>query len=149
MLQGKRQVVKGIRSRLRSCLGIRSGLACVCMTLMAPVAGIAQSQSTNATKDTNKVTLPVTADNAQSVTAPAGNPAMKSALKNLSPAAAALQKQLADDSRELLALAVSLKTEVDKTNQNMLSVAVIRKAEEIEKLAHNVKDKMKHEDGGI
>jgi len=32
---------------------------------------------------------------------------------------------------------------VDKANENTLSVDVIRKAEEIEKLAHSVKEKMK------
>jgi len=32
---------------------------------------------------------------------------------------------------------------VDKTNENTLSVEVIKKAEEIEKLAHSVKEKMK------
>jgi hypothetical protein len=32
---------------------------------------------------------------------------------------------------------------VDRTNENMLSVEVLKKAEEIEKLAHSVKDKMK------
>jgi hypothetical protein len=32
---------------------------------------------------------------------------------------------------------------VDKTNENVLSLEVLKKAEEIEKLAHSVKDKMK------
>jgi len=32
---------------------------------------------------------------------------------------------------------------VDKTNEGTLSVDVVKKAEEIEKLAHSVKDKMK------
>ena len=36
-----------------------------------------------------------------------------------------------------------MKEYVDKTNENMLSMDVIKKAEEIEKLAHSVKDKMK------
>jgi hypothetical protein len=58
------------------------------------------------------------------------------------------QKQISDDSAKLLALAVALKTEVDKTNKDMLSVTVIRKADEIEKLAHNVRDKMKATVGG-
>lgn len=47
------------------------------------------------------------------------------------------------DSDKLLALATELKDYVDKTNEHVLSVEVIRKAEEIEKLAHNVKEKMK------
>lgn len=58
------------------------------------------------------------------------------------------KKQLADDSAKLLTLAIALKAEVDKTNKDMLSINVIRKADEIEKLAHNVKEKMKLTVGG-
>ena len=61
---------------------------------------------------------------------------------------AARQKQLADDSAKLLELAVALKAEVDKTNKDTLSLSVIRKADAIEKLAHNVKEKMKLTIGG-
>jgi len=53
------------------------------------------------------------------------------------------RKQLADDSARLLNLAVGLKAEVDKTNKDMLSLNVIRKADEIEKLAHSVREKLK------
>jgi hypothetical protein len=53
------------------------------------------------------------------------------------------QKQLVDDTQRLLALANELKADVDKSTKDTLSLEVIRKADEIEKLAHNVKDKMK------
>src|SRR5579863_10187023 len=53
------------------------------------------------------------------------------------------KKQIADDSAKLLKLATDLKAEVDKTSKDTLSLGVIRKAEEIEKLAHSVKEKMK------
>jgi hypothetical protein len=53
------------------------------------------------------------------------------------------KKQIAEDSAKLLKLATDLKAEVDKTNKDTLSLAVIRKADEIERLAHNVKEKMK------
>jgi hypothetical protein len=53
------------------------------------------------------------------------------------------RKQIADDSARLVKLATELKTEVDKTTKDTLSLGVIRKADEIEKLAHNVKEKMK------
>jgi hypothetical protein len=43
----------------------------------------------------------------------------------------------------LLQLSTELKQYVDKTNENVLSFEVIKKAEEIEKLARSVKDKMK------
>jgi hypothetical protein len=47
------------------------------------------------------------------------------------------------DTDQLLKLATQLKEYVDKSNENVLSLDVIKKAEEIEKLAHSVKDKMK------
>ena len=53
------------------------------------------------------------------------------------------QAALKADTDRLLKLAVELKDSVDKSNENLLSVDVLKKAEEIEKLAHSVKDKMK------
>ncbi len=53
------------------------------------------------------------------------------------------KRQITDDSARLLKLASDLKTEVDKTSKDTLSLGVIRKADEIERLAHNVKEKMK------
>jgi hypothetical protein len=50
---------------------------------------------------------------------------------------------LKSDTDKLLKLAVELKDSVDKSNENVLSLDVVKKAEEIEKLAHSVKDKMK------
>jgi hypothetical protein len=53
------------------------------------------------------------------------------------------QKQLVKDTDKLLVLATQLKQDVDKTNKDVLSVDVIKKADEIEKLAHSVKERMK------
>ncbi len=53
------------------------------------------------------------------------------------------QKQLVKDTDKLLSLATDLKSEVDKTNKDVLSVEVVKKAEEIEKLAKSVKDRMR------
>ena len=47
------------------------------------------------------------------------------------------------DTDKLLKLSVELKAYVDKSDENVLSLDVVRKAEEIEKLAKSVKDKMK------
>lgn len=49
------------------------------------------------------------------------------------------------DTDKLLALATELKQYVDKTNENVLSVDVVKKAEEIEKLAKSVKERMKQD----
>jgi hypothetical protein len=53
------------------------------------------------------------------------------------------QKQLVLDTQKLLTLANELKVEVDKSTKDTMSLDVIRKADEIEKLAHSVKEKMK------
>jgi hypothetical protein len=53
------------------------------------------------------------------------------------------RRQIADDSARLLKLATDLKVEVDKTTKDTLSLGVIRKADEIERLAREVKEKMK------
>ncbi|HXO92612.1 MAG TPA: hypothetical protein VN825_00665 [Candidatus Acidoferrum sp.] len=50
---------------------------------------------------------------------------------------------LKSDTDKLLKLSIELKSYVDKSNENVLSVDVVKKAEEIEKLAKSVKDKMK------
>jgi hypothetical protein len=47
------------------------------------------------------------------------------------------------DTDRLLKLSTELKAYVDKSNQNLLSLEVVKKADEIEKLAHSVKEKMK------
>ena len=53
------------------------------------------------------------------------------------------QENLKRDTDKLLKLANELKEYVDKSNGDLLSVNVEKKAEEIEKLAHSVKEKMK------
>jgi hypothetical protein len=53
------------------------------------------------------------------------------------------QKQLEKDTDKLLSLAKELKEEVGKSNADTLSVDVVKKAAEIEKLAKSVKDRMR------
>jgi hypothetical protein len=53
------------------------------------------------------------------------------------------QAELKRDTDKLLKLSTELKEYVDKSNENILSLDVIKKADEIEKLAHNVKVKMR------
>jgi hypothetical protein len=54
------------------------------------------------------------------------------------------QEEIRRNSEQLLKLATELKEYVDKSNENILSMEVIKKAEQIEKLAHTVKEKMKN-----
>ncbi len=71
---------------------------------------------------------------------PAGAPAGTS---KATPPQTPQQKQLADDTAKLLTLANELKAELDKSNKDTLSLSVIKKAEQVEKLAQKVRDEMK------
>lgn len=53
------------------------------------------------------------------------------------------QKRLVSDTDKLLALATQLHDDVGKTDKNILSLDVVKRAEEIEKLARSVKERMK------
>jgi len=53
------------------------------------------------------------------------------------------QQDIREQTDKLFQLATELKAAVDKSNENLLSLDVIRKAEEVEKLAKKVKEKMK------
>lgn len=53
------------------------------------------------------------------------------------------QKQIIDETNHLLDLAKQLKDAVDKSDKDQLSLQVLHKAEEIEKLARDVKNKMR------
>ncbi len=128
------------------------GLACACLIGLTAVAGNAQNGKTAGNAQSgDKAALPATADTAPGATTQAEQrdekagqqTGQQNGQQNLDTPGAERRKQIADESSQLVALATDLKTEVDKTNRDMLSVAVIRKAEEIEKLAHNVKDKLK------
>ncbi len=53
------------------------------------------------------------------------------------------QRVLVADTDRLLMLAQQLRDEVAKSNKDQLSVSVVKKSEEIEKLAKSVKEKMR------
>jgi len=53
------------------------------------------------------------------------------------------QKQLEADTEKLVALSTALKAQFAESNKDILSIDMIKKAEEIEKLAHSVKERMK------
>jgi len=55
------------------------------------------------------------------------------------------QQQLEKDSATLLRLVQELKVEVEKAGSNTLSLAALRKADEIQRLAKNLKEKMKEQ----
>ena len=53
------------------------------------------------------------------------------------------QQDIRDDTDKLFQLATELKAAVDKSNEHLLSLDVVKKADEVEKLAKKVKEKMK------
>jgi hypothetical protein len=54
-------------------------------------------------------------------------------------------KHIQQDTQTLLQLATELQAAVDKTDRSQMSLDVIRKAEQIEKLAKSVKEKMRQQ----
>jgi len=59
------------------------------------------------------------------------------------------QADLKKDTEKLVKLSMELKQYVDKSNENVLSLDVIKKAEEIEKLARSVRTKMRGNEVGV
>ncbi len=49
------------------------------------------------------------------------------------------KQQVTDECADLLKLATDLKAQVDKTRKDELSVTVVRKANELEQMAHKVR----------
>ena len=54
------------------------------------------------------------------------------------------QRELKQETDQLLQLAQQLKASVDKTNRNVLSLEVIKKTKAIEKLAKQIREKMQN-----
>jgi hypothetical protein len=117
---------------------IRLSLACWALVVGATFASVAQDGRPIATK-------------ASAATAQAGDAKSRPAKDNKplkgSTADSDKKKQIVDESAELLNMALALKAEVDKTTKDTLSLNVIKKADEIEKLAKSVKEKMKQSSG--
>jgi len=108
----------------------------VCIVAMIALTSVAQQNPDKSIHDPS-LTAPPDA-NAQMMMRE-----QKSKNQNYEAANTERKRQIAEDSALLLKLATDLKSEVDKTDKDTLSVGVIRKADAIEKLAHNVKEKMK------
>lgn len=57
------------------------------------------------------------------------------------------QEDIRNDTEKLFQLATELKAAVEKSNENLLSLDVVKKADEVEKLAKRVKERMKQSVG--
>lgn len=117
---------------------------CACLVFLSALAGSAQnSPPKTGPLRTDLVDMPTPINQAPDPNAQMQMRDQQSKQQNFAAANAERKQQIADDSAKLLKLANDLKAEVDKTNKDTLSLTVIRKADEIEKLAHAVKEKMK------
>lgn len=119
--------------------GVLAGLAAI---VLVPAVGEEQQQRDPGFRYPPSVTRMPDANTQDNINA------QQTQQQNFEAANAARKKQIADDSAKLLKLATELKAEVDKTSKDTLSLGVIRKADEIEKLAHDVKERMKLTVGG-
>jgi hypothetical protein len=137
--------------------GLSDGMRIVrwffCALLFSLAAFMANAQSNSQTPLTSPPPRPTGILLPEANRLPDANDQMEmreqqSKTQNYAAANAERKKQIADDTAKLLKLANDLKAEVDKTSKDALSLNVIRKADEIEHLAHNVKEKMKLSVGG-
>ena len=122
----------------RLCAGLVFVAALACMAQDGHPAAGGQEQ-TNVT--------PQASASQPSTAKVAANSSQDSQAQKVSQAGSERKKQIADESTQLLAMAVALKAEVDKTTKDTLSLTVIRKADEIERLAKTVKEKIKQGSG--
>jgi hypothetical protein len=132
---------------------IRCLSACAVVLLAFPVAMTArqspqgqqpaQSQQNAPQQAGGKPSLPDPSRDSSSNTSQLAVPASQNGTQSFDALNTDRKKQIADESARLLKLATELKSEVDKTTKDTLSLTVVRKADEIEKLAHNVKEKMR------
>jgi len=128
---------------------IHWAIACASIAVAATLAGIAQSgQEPGGALRIDKASLPTPINQAPDPNAQMQMRGQQGNQQGFAVANAERWKQISIESDQLLTLAIALKAEVDKTNKDTLSLNVIRKADEIEKLAHNVKEKMKLTVGG-
>jgi len=113
--------------------GIVAVLAALVL-LPAIGAGLLPGQSQASPQPAPASPVPEAKNQASALTPPASQPGADQA-------AADPGQQIAQDAANLLKMANDLKTEVYKTRKDTLSVAVIRKAGQIEQLAHTLRTK--------
>ena len=136
--------MRSLKHELRSLTQGRNAVLAqsfVALVMLMAIPGVA------ATAQTPSESQPAASPQVQASTATAtpakAAPEMTEKEKRQAAIEAQRQKDLAADTAKLLALANELKAEMDKSTKDTLSLAVMRKAEEVEKLARKVRDEMK------
>jgi sRNA-binding protein len=116
----------------------RVGVTLLLLTLLATTAGAQTATPPKPTADPT-AEQPSTNQEDKPSTATPATPTKPLTEKE------ARQAQIAADTDRLYQLAQELKAEVAKSNKDTLSLSVIKKATEVEKLAKSLKDRMKAE----
>ncbi|MGA9585323.1 MAG: hypothetical protein WBQ95_08355 [Terracidiphilus sp.] len=123
--------------------GLRLTQICVGLVFVAALACLAQDGHPVAALAGQTNATPQAPGNPSNEVKPQPDGANDAKLQKVSQAEADRKKQISDESTQLLAMAVALKAEVDKTTKDTLSLSVIRKADEIERMAKTVKERIK------
>lgn len=124
--------------------GMRCGLILAGALAVAVLAcGVVGAQSSSAPVNPDRPYLLPEANRLPDVNQQMEMREQQNKAQNYAAANAERRKQIADDSARLLKLAADLRAEVDNTGKDTLSLNIIRRADEIERLAHDVKEKMK------
>ena len=114
-----------------------------CAVSMALLIGVAVGQAGNATPQAGAAS----ATDAQKPAVQSGKAAEGAGQKDSKAAPMSAeeqqQAQLVADTNKLYQLAQELKVEVAKSNKDTLSISVIKKATEVEKLARSLKERMR------
>jgi hypothetical protein len=109
----------------------RIAIVALLLPLMLCNCAVAQSQKSG-----------VSAQALQSQEQTPSDASAQQSAKPMTPAEAR-QAQLAADTRRLYQLTQQLKEEVAKSNKDTLSLPIVKKAEEVEKLARSLKERMR------
>jgi hypothetical protein len=123
-------------------------LSCLAVLVaILPRACLAQAQQSSSSPHDTYLVPHVLSAKASWDADPSHNPnASANSLENrkrLAEMAIERHKAITTDTEKLLALAGELKDGIDRGNKDMLAMELLRKAEEIAKLAHNVREQMK------
>lgn len=124
--------------------------ACLGGLLFAVAASSAAAQSHPAPPTTSTAVIPDASNNSSPPlfgNSASSDPNQTHMMREMAKERSVLrQKEIVDETNQLLDLAKQLKDAVDKSNRNQLSLNVVNTASEIEKLAKSVKQKMRDGD---
>lgn len=119
-------------------------LVAALLVLSAPLAATAQKVPTSPSLQTSAGDTPVPSADSPFGNASPVDPARAHMIRNMTKERNEIrQKQIVDDTQQLVDLAKQLQDAVSRSNKDELSLSVVNTAAEIEKLAKVVKEKMR------